>query len=281
MSTVANTNHGLVPGYSWRDYMRQIRTALFQSAVMAGAMLSEMPFLEHLEELRTRLLRSLIAVAIGMCICLAYATQLILFLRWPADVVGIRLVPIEATDVFSLYFRVGLSGGVCLAAPFVLWQVWRFIEPALYRHEKRYAAPFLISTVVCFIGGAVFGYAVVSPWFLRLQAAMAQAAHFEQTMSALSYFGLLTTLVISMGAIFEMPAIVLILSRIGLISAGFLLRHCKYALLLFSVASAILTPSTTDIAPMIAFTAVMTGVYAISILVAFVFGKARSVERAE
>jgi sec-independent protein translocase protein TatC len=275
MSTAANDIRGFVPGLSWRDYARQMKTALFHTTVLAGAMLSEMAFLDHLEELRNRLLKSLIAVAIGMGLCLSYAADLIVFLKWPAEAVGIRLVPIEATEIFSLYFKVGLSAGICLAAPVILWQVWRFIEPALYRHEKRYAAPFLISTIVCFAGGAVFGYAIVAPQFMKLQVAMFDAAHFDKTMGALSYFSFLSMMVVAMGAIFEMPPVIFILSRIGIVNAGFLVKNFKYAILLFSVASAILTPSTTDIAPMVAFMGVMTAVYAVSILVALLFGRAR------
>jgi sec-independent protein translocase protein TatC len=275
MSTAANDIRGFVPGLSWRDYARQMKTALFHTTVLAGAMLSEMAFLDHLEELRNRLLKSLIAVAIGMGLCLSYAADLIVFLKWPAEAVGIRLVPIEATEIFSLYFKVGLSAGICLAAPVILWQVWRFIEPALYRHEKRYAAPFLISTILCFAGGAVFGYAIVAPQFMKLQVAMFDAAHFDKTMGALSYFSFLSMMVVAMGAIFEMPPVIFILSRIGIVNAGFLVKNFKYAILLFSVASAILTPSTTDIAPMVAFMGVMTAVYAVSILVALLFGRAR------
>jgi sec-independent protein translocase protein TatC len=280
MSTTANGIRELVPALSWRDYARQMKAALLQTLVLAGATLSEMPFLDHLEELRSRLLKSLIAVAIGMGLCLTYAADLIVFLKWPAEAAGIRLLPIEATEIFSLYFKVGLSGGICLAAPIILWQIWRFIGPALHAHEKRYAAPFLISTILCFVGGAVFGYAVVFPQFLTLQAAMAKAAHLEDTMSALGYFGFLSMMVISMGAIFQMPPVIFILSRIGIVSAGFLVRNFKYAVLLFSVASAILTPSTTDIAPMVAFMGVMTAVYAISIVVALIFGRTRKPDAA-
>ncbi len=278
MSTAENHVRGLEPGLPWRDHAAKLRRALLETAVLAGATLSEMPFLDHLEELRNRLWKSLVATGIGMAVSLGYAAELIDFLRWPADVVGIRLIPVEATEVFSLYFKVGLFGGICLAAPIILWHIWRFIEPALYKHEKRYAAPFLISTVACFASGAIFAYLVVSPWFLKLQAGMAQRVHFEVTMSALSYFGLLTTLVVSMGAIFEMPPVVFILSRIGIISARFLARNFKYAFLLFSVASAVITPSTTDIAPMVMFMGIMTAVYVVSILVALIFGRSRKAE---
>jgi sec-independent protein translocase protein TatC len=138
--------------------------------------------------------------------------------------------------------------------------VWRFIEPALYKHEKRYAGPFIISTTICFVAGVVFGYEIVAPWLFKLELVMAREAHLEMAMSAESFFTMLVATVVSMGAIFEMPPIIFILSRIGLIDARFL----------------ILTPST-QIPPMLFFMAVMTGIYVISILVAVVFGRTRRV----
>ena len=167
-----------------------------------------------------------------------------------------------------------LAGGICLAAPIILWQIWRFIEPALHSHERRYAAPFLISTTLCFAAGAAFGHAVVAPYLMKLQTALAQAADIDFMPSAMSYLGLLTSTVVAMGAIFEMPPVVFILSRIGLVDARFLLRNFRYAFLLFTAAAAILTPST-DLDPMLAFLGVMTAIYVISILVAAFFGRSR------
>jgi sec-independent protein translocase protein TatC len=264
MSTVVISN------LSWRDRIRQ---ALF----VAAATLSEMPFLEHLEELRKRLIKCLIALAAGTCVGFAYTAPIIQFLRVPAAKAGIRLSAIEATEMFSLYFKVALATGVCLAAPFILWQVWRFIEPALYKHERRYAVPFMISTILCFAAGAVFGYSVVTPWLLKLEVAMANRAGIEMGIRAGSYFTLLTATTVAMGLIFQMPAVIFILSRIGLVSARFLIRNFKYAVLLFSIAAAVLTPST-EFAPMLFFMAVMTGIYVISILVALIFGRARKTE---
>jgi sec-independent protein translocase protein TatC len=253
---------------SWRERLKR-------AALVSIAALSEMPFLEHLEELRKRLIKSLIGLAAGTAVGFVYTAPIIAFLGRPAAGSGIKLVAIDATEVFSLYFKVAFATGICLAAPVILWQIWRFIEPALYKHEKRYAAPFIISTTICFIAGAVFGYGIVAPWLLKLELVMAKDAHLEIAMSAESYFTMLTATVVSMGGIFEMPPIILILSRIGLVSAKFLIRNFKYAFLLFSIAAAVLTPST-QIPPMLFFMAVMTGIYVISIVVAMVFGRTRT-----
>lgn len=277
MSTVVSDIRGMTPRFSGHSYARQLRALMWQALLVGGVRLSEMPILEHLEELRTRLLRSVAAIAVGMAICFAYTAELIQFLGRPAAKLGIHLVAIDATEIFSLYFRVAATGGICLATPFIVWQIWRFIEPALHSHERRYAGPFVISTTLCFVGGAIFGYAIVSPWFFQLQDAMAKAAGIEVRPSALSYFETLSMLVLSMGAIFEMPPVVFVLSRIGLVSARFLVRNFKYAFLLFSVAAAVLTPST-QIPPMLGFLVVITAVYVVSILVALIFGKSRKVE---
>jgi sec-independent protein translocase protein TatC len=246
--------------------------------MMATAvLLSDMSFLDHLEELRKRIIKCLIAVGAGVALCVAYTQQIILFLNKPAEAAGIRLVAIEGTEIFSVYFKVALAGGICLAAPVILWQAWRFIEPALYKHEKRWAAPFLTSTILCFILGAGFGYFMAAPWLLKMSALFGKAVHIEITMSSLSYIGLLTGTIIAMGAIFEMPPIVAILSRIGLVNARFLMRHLGHALVLFLALAAVITP-TGDVTPTVALTCVMLGIYAVSIVVAWVFGKPRRAE---
>lgn len=275
MSTVASHLPNAVSALSWRGSTRRMKEMIL-SGILAGAtVLGEMPFLDHLDELRNRLIRCLIALSVGTGIALVYTAQIIAFLGKPAAAAGIPLVAIDATEVFSLYFKVAAAAGICLSAPFILWQIWRFIEPALYAHEKRYSRPFIILTTLCFIVGAVFGYEIVAPWLLKLEMAMARDASLTVNMSAESYLAMLTATVVAMGAIFEMPPIVFILSRIGLVSARFLIRQFKYAFLLFSIAAAVLTPSTT-IPPMLFFMAVMTGIYAVSIVVAMVFGRTRT-----
>jgi sec-independent protein translocase protein TatC len=267
---------GVLPGRPWRRARRAFELVI-ETCLAGAALLGEMQFLDHLEELRRRLIKCLIALGVGSFIGFLYTAPIMTFLNAPAASSGIHLVAIDGFEVFSVYFKVAAAAGICLAAPVILWQIWRFVEPALYKHEKRYAAPFIISTTICFVLGIVFGYAVVVPWLLNLEREMAVAAGISITMSSESYLSTLTATLISMGAIFEMPPIVFVLSRIGLISARFLIRSFRYAFLLFSVAAAVLTPSTT-IPPMLFFMAVMTGIYFVSIVVALVFGKTRKVE---
>jgi sec-independent protein translocase protein TatC len=276
MSTVAS-NLRVFPGFSWRDSARRFKDMVLASILAWATLFGEMPFLDHLEELRRRLIRCLIALGVGTGIGLVYTAQLIEFLGRPAAAAGVPLMAIDATGIFSLYFKVAAAAGICLAAPVMLWQIWRFIEPALYAHEKRYSRPFIILTTLCFVIGAAFGYVIVAPWLFKLEMAMAQDAGIHMNMSAESYFTMLVATVVAMGAIFEMPPIVFVLSRIGLISAKFLIRNFKYAVFVFSIAAAVLTPSTTP-PPMLFFMAVMTGLYGVCIVVAMVFGRTRKAD---
>jgi sec-independent protein translocase protein TatC len=267
MSTVATELRGI--GYSNPEKRS------WATLTLIGAVVSGMSFLDHLVELRQRIIKSVIAVAVGVLICTSYTPAIIRFLKAPAAKHGINLVSYGALEMFSLYFHVALAAGICLAAPVILFQAWRFIEPALYPSEKRWALPFVISTTIFFVLGAAFGYAVATPYILQMQAELAVLLDIPWNPNAMEYIGLLTATVIAMGAVFEMPPVVFILSRIGLVSAGFLVRNFKYAFLILTVLSAVLTPSG-DLGPMLAFLTVMLGLYVISILVALVFGKKRS-----
>jgi sec-independent protein translocase protein TatC len=159
----------------------------------------------------------------------------------------------------------------------ILWQVWQFIAPGLYKHERRYAGPFILSTTVAFILGAIFAYVVMLPLALQLMAAMAQRIKVPVTLSVSSYFDMFSWMLLSMGLVFQIPPIIFILSRIGLVSAGFLARKFKYAVLLSVIAGAIITPSP-DIAPMLLVAVPIITLYAIGILVALVFGRSRKTE---
>ncbi len=276
MSTVATELRGIGFGISRPDVQQQ-KGSIWRSLAVAVALMGSMSFLDHLEELRRRVIRSAMALAVGILACTAYAPALVKFLKAPASQYGIEIVGYGAWEMFSLYFNVALAGGICLAAPYILFQIWRFIEPALYPHERRYALPFVVSTTVFFILGAAFGYFVATPYLMQLELELARLMDVVWRPGALEYIGLLTATVIAMGIVFEMPPVVFILSRIGLVNARFLVRNFKYAFLFLTVLSAVLTPSG-DLGPLIAFLSVMTGLYFLSILVAFAFGRKRRTE---
>src|SRR5436309_10030857 len=157
MSTVIGNLDRVRSETAWSEPVQQLKSWMWKSVVVGTMALSEMPFLEHLEELRRRLISGLIAIAICSGLCLVYATELIKFLKQPAEAAGLALASYDSLEMFSIYFTVPLGAGICLAAPVILWQVWKFIEPALYVHEKRYARPFIVLTTICFLLGAA-GY---------------------------------------------------------------------------------------------------------------------------
>ena len=277
MSTVASELRGFSVGTAQPGASRPWGSSLWKGLAVMGVLISDMSFLEHLEELRRRIIKCLIAVAVGMAISTAYTPAIIRFLKAPAAKYGIEVVGYGGWEIFSLYFDVAFAAGITLAAPFILFQVWRFIEPALYPREKRYALPFVISTTLFFILGSAFGYFVATPYIIELSRQLAVLMDVMWRPGALEYVSLLTATVVAMGIVFEMPPIVFILSRIGLVDAGFLIRNFKYAFLTLAILSGVLTPSG-DLGPMIAFLGVMTALYFLSILVALVFARKRTLQ---
>jgi sec-independent protein translocase protein TatC len=277
MSTVASELRGFSVGTAQPGASRPWGSSLWKGLAVMGVLISDMSFLEHLEELRRRIIKCLIAVAVGMAISTAYTPAIIRFLKAPAAKYGIEVVGYGGWEIFSLYFDVAFAAGITLAAPFILFQVWRFIEPALYPREKRYALPFVISTTLFFILGSAFGYFVATPYIIELSRQLAVLMDVTWRPGALEYVSLLTATVVAMGIVFEMPPIVFILSRIGLVDAGFLIRNFKYAFLTLAILSGVLTPSG-DLGPMIAFLGVMTALYFLSILVALVFARKRTLQ---
>jgi sec-independent protein translocase protein TatC len=171
-----------------------------------------------------------------------------------------------------IYFEVALVGALCLAMPVILWQIWQFVAPGLYRHEKKFAGPFILLTTMSFVVGAVFAYRVLVPASLVFSVRLSSMIHVKQMPTVSSYLSTLSWMVVVIGIVFELPAAVLVLSRIGLVSARFLLRNFKYAILLATIVGAVATP-TLDAMNMMLVTVPIVALYAVSILVAWIAGK--------
>src|SRR5215510_7450780 len=169
--------------------LKWARLALESCAVSFAAM-SEMPFLEHLEELRRRILKCAIAVGIALLVCLNYSVQIIDFaLRPILNIPEITLITNEASEIYVIYFEVAFAAALCLAMPVILWQIWQFIAPGLYRHEKRFIAPFILLTTVSFLVGAIFAYRVLVPASLVFSVQLASLVHVKQLPTVSSYLG--------------------------------------------------------------------------------------------
>jgi sec-independent protein translocase protein TatC len=231
-----------------------------------------MSFLEHLEELRRRIIYSLIAVAVGFFACWAYAEKIYGVMQKPiitalrANGLSERLVYLNPTEPFNLYLKVAFLAGLFATSPFVLYQVWLFISPGLYRHERRYVTPFMFSTVGLFLAGGVFGYRIVYPQSLNF--IISNGKHFQTNKTIGEYTDLFLTIIIGMGVIFELPILVFFLSLMGIVTAGWMWRNFRYSILVIFIIAAIVTP-TTDILNMCVFAAPMIALYALSIAIAY------------
>jgi sec-independent protein translocase protein TatC len=235
----------------------------------------EMPtmgFLDHLEELRRRILYSIVAVAVGFFACWGYAEKIYEIMQRPIMValqhngLSEKLVYLNPTEPFNLYIKIGAMAGLFVASPIVLYQIWLFISPGLYRHEKRYVMPFMFSTVGLFLAGGYFGYKLVYPQ--ALEFLIGYGKQFQPMITIGEYTDLFLTIIIGMGVIFEMPILVFFLSLMGIVTAGWMWRNLRYSILVIFIIAAILTP-TTDILNMCIFAAPMVALYVLSIAIAW------------
>lgn len=256
-------------------YWRELRSWLFRLLVAIGATLDEKPFLEHLEELRDRIIKCLVAFGACFVICYYFSLELFEFVAKPiTKIAGVSLVINDVTEAFTVYLKLSFVAALYLSAPFILWQIWRFIAPGLYEHERRYAGPFIISTSLFFVIGGVFGYVVAFPTALEFLLDMAKQGHMIPLIAAEKYFSLFSTVMIVLGIVFEIPPVVFILSRIGLVNGPFLLRNTRWAILISTIIAAVVTP-TTDIFNMMVVAIPMVLLYLIGVVVAFVFSRER------
>ena len=237
-----------------------------------------MSFLQHLEELRMRIIRALLAVGVGFCACWYYAERIFGYMQKPIMAalanhhLETKLVYLSPTEPFNMYLKVGFIAGLFVASPFVLYQVWAFVAPGLYKHEKRYVMPFMFFSVGLFLAGGYFGYRLVYPAALDFLIGYGQ--QFSPMITIGEYTDLFLTIIIGLGVIFEMPILVFFLSLMGVISAGWMWRNLRYSILVIFIIAAIVTP-TTDIMNMCIFAAPMVILYVVSILIAYVFHPTR------
>ena len=235
-----------------------------------------MSFLEHLDELRKRLTVAAIALAVGVVIAFFFIDRIFDFIMLPlahAMPKGSSLVATEPTETFMLYMKIALLAGVVISAPAITWQLWLFVAPGLYAKEKRFAIPFVVMASVCFVLGAAFSHYYIFP------VAWQFLANFKPDYMLFmpkveAVFSLYSMLLLATGIVFEMPAVVFILARMGMVTPGFLWRNFKYAILIIFIVAAVITP-TGDMVTQTLVAAPMVGLYIISIVIAWVFGKKR------
>ncbi len=237
--------------------------------------LPRLTLLEHLEELRHRLMVSVLAIFVGFLACWYFAPRIFHWLEEPILQYlpeGEKLAFTGLVDPFMLYIKVALLAGIFLASPVVLWQLWLFIRPGLYRHERRLAGPFLVFTTLFFVAGGYFGYRVAFPMVVKFLLEVGK--DFRQVITIQTYFAMMSKILLGLGLVFEMPILIFFLARFGLVTAGQLLRWFRWAVLAIFVVAAVITP-TPDVATQTVFAVPMILLYLLGVLVAWIFAPRR------
>ncbi len=239
----------------------------------------KLPFTDHLEELRRRLIICFIAVAVGFLVAYGFAEEIFQVLMRPI----IRVLPFENSsqkpsliftgiaEGFLTYLKVALLTGFFIAVPIIFYQLWKFVAPGLYRHEKRYVLPFVLLSTIFFVGGALFGYFVVFPIGFQFFIKTFTTEFIKPLPSIKEYLSFSTKLLMAFGIVFELPLLIFFLSRIGLVNAAFLSRQRKYAVLIIFIVAAIITPP--DIISQLMMAGPLIVLYEIGVIVARLFGK--------
>jgi sec-independent protein translocase protein TatC len=232
----------------------------------------KMSFLEHLDELRKRLVHIAAYIAVGFCVCWGFHKPIYDFLARPITNLlpsGTKLIYTNPTQVFTLYMKVAMLAGFILTIPFILYEVWKFIAPGLYSKEKRYVIPFLVSSILLFLLGASFCYYIVLPAAFKFLIDLGSS--FNPMIQIDEYLDLTNMMLLGFGLFFEMPILAAFLSIFGLVSASFLWKKFSYALVGMVVLAAVISP-TGDAFNLLLWTAPMVLLYIISIGVAALFG---------
>ncbi len=239
----------------------------------------KMSFLEHLDELRKRIVRALLALCLGVAIAAFFIEDLYAFVMMPLRQMlrpGETMIYTYPTEAFMLYIRIALIAGLFISAPLIFWQVWLFVAPALYAKERRYAIPFVLLSSIGVLSGAAFSHYVAFPLMWRFFASFSNdLVSFMPRIE--DSFSVYMRMLIGMAVVFQMPALVFFLARMGVVTARWMIRQFKYAVLAIVVTAAIITPSS-DVASQLIVAGPMVVLYILSIGIAWVFGKKRTAE---
>jgi sec-independent protein translocase protein TatC len=218
------------------DAIERARQAVTDRAELPG-----MSLMEHLEELRKRLLRSLAYLLVGTGIAYGFHTRLINYLQKPLLDLGMMMTQTHPTDAINLYLKASVVFGAIFASPFILYQVWLFISPGMYANEKKYVGPFMAVTIGLFLAGAWFGYRWVMPGAIKVLV-LDFGKNFNHMITIEDYTGFFLSVILGLGICFELPVLIFFLALFGIVDAKFLLRQFRYAILIIFLISAIICP---------------------------------------
>jgi sec-independent protein translocase protein TatC len=232
---------------------------------------AKMSFMEHLGELRVRIVRALIGLLIGTVITLPFSQYIVDWLARPVTRLNYSLVFTAPAEAFWVQMKVGLIVGIFLSAPVILWQVWAFIAPGLHSHERKYALPFVLIGSLLFVGGGAFSLFVVTPYAIQFLLSYARPG-LQPMITLQNHVDFLLKFTLAFGAVFELPLALTILARVGVVNAKMLARNRKYAILGAFIAGAVLTP-TPDAFNQTLMAGPLIILYEVGIICARVFGR--------
>jgi sec-independent protein translocase protein TatC len=260
------------------DIVDSVRAAMSERSELPG-----MSLLEHLEELRKRLIHSVVYIIVGFFVAYGFREKIYGLMQKPITIalskhhLPTQLNYHNPVDGFNLYLKISFMAGCIFAAPFVLYQVWLFISPGLYKTEKKYVTPFMIATVGLFMAGAYFAYRWVFPG--SLDFLFSYSKEFNPLIEINEYTDLFLTVILGLGVTFELPILIMFLSLFGIVSPKFLWKNLRYAILIIFIIAAIITP-TPDVLTMCVFALPMLALYLVSIGVSYLVHPAQRRARA-
>jgi sec-independent protein translocase protein TatC len=237
---------------------------------MAGVT-DKMPFMEHLSELRVRIVRSLIALLVGLGIALPFSQRIADYLMRSVTKLGYQLVFVSPTEAFWVQMKIALIAGLFIASPGILWQIWAFVAPGLHTHEKRYAVPFVLIGSLLFILGGAFSLLVVTPYAIQFLLSFARPG-LQPMITLENHVGFLLKFTLAFGLVFELPLALTLLARMGVVTPALLAKNRKYAILGAFIAAAILTP-TPDAFNQALMAGPLIILYEVGIISARIFGR--------
>src|SRR5688572_21805376 len=242
---------------------------------MAAISPDRMTFLEHLDELRVRLMHSLGALVVGTIICWGFHERIFHFLTQPLRNAypAVKFITTGPTEAFMMYVKMSFFVGIFLVAPYILYQVWAFIAPGLYAHEKAYAVPFIVAGTLFFLLGGGFGHYILFPTTFKFLYEFA-GDDMQFLPKVDEYFSFYSWFLLGLGLVFQIPVVIFVLARIGLVTPALLIAHFKYAVLASFVIAAVITP-TPDVMAQTMLAVPMLALYLLGIAVAWVFGRPR------
>lgn len=241
----------------------------------------DLSFLEHLEELRKRIFYSLISIVVIFFGNWFIAKDLFNIIAKPIVKYlpeGEKLAFTSLTTPFMLYLKVSFLAAIFFASPFVAYQAWKFISPALYPHEKKYVIPFVLSTTFFFLLGGAFGYFIVFPWTCRFFLYLGR--DFQAIITVDSYFNLAIEILLGIGIVFELPVVIFILSKLGILSPKFMIKNFKYAVLISFIVAGVITPTPDAITQTIVAGPFII-LYAIGIFVSYLAGRKKGKDKVD